>query len=143
MTPKLGKVESERAMPPQRPLPNNDDDVTFSYVTPVQQFGDAVLLGQWFVFIKPDWLQRTGFEQLLTCVELGAGVPRSRCEYRSAWGPHRRTRYTCFYLSFLSADISSFPIIFTEHGSKCREILHQPLHHVTPASQLQTVLEGC
>jgi hypothetical protein len=53
-------------MPPQRPLPDNDNNVTLSYVTPVQQFGDAVLLGQWFVFIKPDWLQRTGFEQLLT-----------------------------------------------------------------------------
>src|SRR5579875_2587762 len=53
-------------MSSQRPLPNNDNDVTLSYVTPVQQFGDAVLLGQWFVFIKPDWLQHSGFEQLLT-----------------------------------------------------------------------------
>jgi hypothetical protein len=53
-------------MPSQKPLPNYDSRVTFSYASTGQQFGDSILLGHWFVFVKPDWIQRTGFEQLLT-----------------------------------------------------------------------------
>lgn len=52
-------------MPSQKPLATYDSRVTFSYVSPGQQFGDAVLLGEWFVFIKPTWMQQAGLMQLL------------------------------------------------------------------------------
>ena len=31
----------------------------------VEKLGDAALLGKWFVFLKPEWLTRSGMEQLL------------------------------------------------------------------------------
>ncbi len=69
-------------MPSQRPLPENDAHVTFADVSPIQQFGDAALLGQWFVFIKPDWLQRTNFDQLLTYAGLSEQQIKPAILYR-------------------------------------------------------------
>src|SRR5947209_5680838 len=49
----------------QPPLSTYDPLVTISDMSAIQQLGDAALLGNWFVFLKPEWLTRSGMTQLL------------------------------------------------------------------------------
>ncbi len=52
-------------MAPQKPLTLYDSSITFSHAPITQQWGDTILLGNWFVFLKTDWLARSGLEALL------------------------------------------------------------------------------
>ena len=49
-------------MPLHSPLANHDPYVTISDTAKVQTLGDMALLGNWFVFLKAGWMQRSGLE---------------------------------------------------------------------------------
>ncbi len=51
-------------MPPQK-LANYDPYVNISDYALVNTLGDAALVGNWFVFLKADWLERSGMDKLL------------------------------------------------------------------------------
>lgn len=54
------------SMPSHEPLATYDPLVTISDQQATQQLGDAALLGNWFVFLKTEWLIRSGMAQLLS-----------------------------------------------------------------------------
>jgi hypothetical protein len=51
-------------MPLHSPLAYQDPYVTISDPTPVQALSDMALLGNWFVFLKDGWQQRSGIQTL-------------------------------------------------------------------------------
>ncbi len=52
-------------MSAEKTLAQFDPDVRISDFSLVSELGDATLVGEWFVFVKPDWLARSGMEGLL------------------------------------------------------------------------------
>jgi hypothetical protein len=52
-------------MSAEKTLAQHDPDVRISDFSLVGELGDAALIGEWFVFVKPNWLARTGMEGLL------------------------------------------------------------------------------
>src|SRR5438876_4405036 len=52
-------------MPPQKLSADYDPHVSITDFSMVEQLGDTALLGNWFVFLKADWLKRSGMSQLL------------------------------------------------------------------------------
>ena len=52
-------------MPSQKPLAEYDPDVSVSDFQLAEKLGDAVLIGDWFVFLKAEWLARSGLEGVL------------------------------------------------------------------------------
>ena len=52
-------------MATQKLSTDTDPFVNMTDFAMVEQLGDAVLLGNWFVFLKAEWLQRSGLERLL------------------------------------------------------------------------------
>ena len=60
------KIEGKLAyMAIQKLTTENDPYVSMTDFAMVEQLGDAVLLGNWFVFLKAEWLRRSGMERLL------------------------------------------------------------------------------
>src|SRR6266581_5892843 len=49
----------------QKPLPSYDPLVSISDFSLANTLGDSALVGNWFVFLKSDWLQRSGMDKLL------------------------------------------------------------------------------
>ncbi|HVB76020.1 MAG TPA: hypothetical protein VNE38_20905, partial [Ktedonobacteraceae bacterium] len=43
-----------------------DSSLHISDVSLIDRLENSVLVGNWFAFLKPDWLQRSSFEPLLT-----------------------------------------------------------------------------
>src|SRR5437588_1245497 len=52
-------------MSPQKLLADYDPYVSITDFSMVENLGDTALLGNWFVFLKADWLKRSGMAQLL------------------------------------------------------------------------------
>ncbi len=52
-------------MSEEKTLAQYDPDVSVSDVALAEQLGDAALVGDWFVFMKANWLARSGMEGLL------------------------------------------------------------------------------
>src|SRR5437868_1626179 len=58
-------------MPLQKALTDHDPLVTISDPSAVEQMGDTVLLGNWFVFLRAEWLRRSGMSQLFPTAGIG------------------------------------------------------------------------
>ncbi|GAC1347024.1 MAG: hypothetical protein NVSMB27_11630 [Ktedonobacteraceae bacterium] len=67
-------------MPVQKLIADYDPHVSITDYAMAEKLGDAALLGNWFVFLKADWLNRSGMAQLLQ--PLSAGEPRSNIIFR-------------------------------------------------------------
>lgn len=48
----------------------------------VNRLGDVALLGQWFAFLKPEWLERSGMDMLLASSGIGQAVPKPSIIFR-------------------------------------------------------------
>lgn len=59
-----------------------DPSLRISDFALVEKLGDSVLLGNWFAFLKANWLQRSGMEPLLALSGLTAGPPKSAILFR-------------------------------------------------------------
>lgn len=49
----------------QSPSADYDSSIHVSDYSLVEKLGDAILVGKWFVFLKPDWLSRSGMDRVL------------------------------------------------------------------------------
>ena len=67
----------------QRNVPvEYDPSLRISDVALIEKLGDSVLLGNWFAFLKANWLQRSGMESLLALSGLAVGPARSTILFR-------------------------------------------------------------
>ena len=64
--------------------PGNDYDalVSISDYDLVNKLGELALLGNWFAFLKPEWLARSGMDTLLAVSGLASAVPRPAILFR-------------------------------------------------------------
>jgi len=69
-------------MTTQKLSTDNDQFVSMTDFAMVEQLGDAVLLGNWFVFLKAEWLQRSGLERLLEQANVAGTPARSAIVFR-------------------------------------------------------------
>src|SRR5690242_9446423 len=69
-------------MPLQKALTDHDPLVTISDPSTVEQLGDTVLLGNWFVFLRAEWLKRSGMSQLFPVAGTGEYLARSTVLFR-------------------------------------------------------------
>jgi hypothetical protein len=49
----------------QSPSADYDPSIQITDYSLVEKLGDAVLVGKWFVFLKPNWLSRSGMDRIL------------------------------------------------------------------------------
>lgn len=61
---------------------NYDPNVNISDVSLVEKLGDSVLLGKWFVFLKADWLKRSGMDKVLATSGITGVNPRPAVLFR-------------------------------------------------------------
>jgi len=67
----------------QRNVPvEYDPSLRISDFALIEKLGDSVLLGNWFAFLRANWLQRSGMEPLLALSGLTAGPPKSAILFR-------------------------------------------------------------
>src|ERR1700694_4384498 len=59
-----------------------DPSVHISDFSLVERLGDSVLPGNWFVFLKANWLHRSGMEQLLALSGVAASPIKSTILFR-------------------------------------------------------------
>src|SRR5437867_7151737 len=52
-------------MPLRKPLADNDPHVSITDFSVLEKLGDTALIGNWFVFLKAEWLHRSGMAQLM------------------------------------------------------------------------------
>jgi hypothetical protein len=69
-------------MPLQKALTDHDPLVTISDPSAVEQLGDTVLLGNWFVFLRAEWLRRSGMNQLFPAAGIGEQLARPTVLFR-------------------------------------------------------------
>ncbi len=67
-------------MSPQKLV--HDPYVSITDFSMVENLGDTALLGNWFVFLKADWLKRSGMAQLLEPSSLLEAFARSTIVFR-------------------------------------------------------------
>ncbi len=63
----------------------NDPTIQISDMALVEKLGESALVGKWFVFLRSDWLHRSGIDRLLTLTGLTSttvGSPRSAILFR-------------------------------------------------------------
>src|SRR5947199_2533031 len=83
--PGVEAVSEERGvltMPLQKPLTDHDPLVTISDPSAVEQLGDTVLLGNWFVFLRAEWLRRSGMSQLFPAAGMDEQLARPTVVFR-------------------------------------------------------------
>ena len=67
----------------QRNVPvDYDPSLRVSDFSLVEKLGDSVLMGNWFAFLKANWLQRSGMEPLLVQSGVVVGSPQSAILFR-------------------------------------------------------------
>src|ERR1700730_6955359 len=67
----------------QRNVPvDYDPSLRISDFALIEKLGDSVLSGNWFAFLKANWLQRSGMEPLLALSRVTAGPPKSAILFR-------------------------------------------------------------
>lgn len=66
----------------QRPPEEFDSTVQISDYTLVEKLGDAALLGNWFAFLKADWLARSGMDKILAVSGLAQPAPKHAILFR-------------------------------------------------------------
>lgn len=67
----------------QRNVPvEYDPSLRISDFALIEKLGDSVLLGNWFAFLRANWLQRSGMEPLLALSGLTAGPPKPAILFR-------------------------------------------------------------
>ncbi len=59
-----------------------DPSISISDSQLINTLGDAALVGSWFVFLKADWLQRSGMDTLLTTSGIAGVTPKSAILFR-------------------------------------------------------------
>lgn len=59
-----------------------DPSLRISDFSLIEKLGDSVLLGNWFAFLKANWLQRSGMEPLLAISGVMASPPKSAILFR-------------------------------------------------------------
>ena len=59
-----------------------DPAISISDAQLINTLGDAALVGSWFVFLKAEWLQRSGLETLLTTSGIASVAPKSAILFR-------------------------------------------------------------
>ncbi|HZT98461.1 MAG TPA: hypothetical protein VFA10_02305, partial [Ktedonobacteraceae bacterium] len=69
-------------MPLQKLLTDHDPLVTISDPSAVEQLGDTVLLGNWFVFLRAEWLSRSGMSQLFLAAGMSEQLARATVLFR-------------------------------------------------------------
>jgi len=63
-------------------LPDHDQLLRVSDWSMPQQLGDSVLLGNWFVFLKAEWLQRSGMEVALAATSIDSSHAKPAIVFR-------------------------------------------------------------
>ena len=67
----------------QRNVPvDYDPSLRISDFPLIEKLGDSVLLGNWFAFLKANWLHRSGMEPLLAISGVTAGSAKSAILFR-------------------------------------------------------------
>lgn len=66
----------------QKPLAPYDPNLVISDKSMIDTLGDAALLGNWFVFLKAEWLQRSGMHSLLATSGLAEITPKPTIQFR-------------------------------------------------------------
>src|SRR5437763_4331764 len=69
-------------MSPQKLVADYDPYVSITDFSMVENLGDTALLGNWFVFLKADWLKRSGMAQLMEPSSLLEAFARSAIVFR-------------------------------------------------------------
>lgn len=69
-------------MAAQNAMTDYDPNVTITDFTMVEQLGDAVLLGNWFVFLKAEWLEKAGLARVLELSGVGGTAARPAIVFR-------------------------------------------------------------
>src|SRR5713226_9465063 len=69
-------------MPLQKLIADYDPHVSITDYAMAEKLGDTALLGNWFVFLKADWLNRSGMAQLLQPSSTGETFARSSIIFR-------------------------------------------------------------
>src|SRR5579859_4966604 len=59
-----------------------DPTLRISDFSLVEKLGDCILTGNWFAFLKANWLQRSGMEPLLVQSGVVVGPPKSAILFR-------------------------------------------------------------
>jgi hypothetical protein len=67
---------------PLSPGDNYDSLVRITDYELVNRLGDLALLGNWFAFLKPEWLERSGMDTLLESSGIGQAVPKPSIIFR-------------------------------------------------------------
>ena len=80
-------------MTTQNLVADYDPNVSITDFSMVEQLGDTALLGNWFVFLKAEWLNRSGMARLLELSSVTGAYARSNIIFRgksdyAAIGPH-------------------------------------------------------
>src|SRR5947209_10659163 len=69
-------------MSPQKLVADYDPLVSITDSSMLENLGDAALLGNWFVFLKADWLKRSGMARLLELSGTTETLGRSAIVFR-------------------------------------------------------------
>lgn len=69
-------------MTTQQPMAEHDPLIRITDFEAVQGLGETVLLGNWFVFLRADWLQRSGLAQTLARAGVGEGTAQPTILFR-------------------------------------------------------------
>ena len=69
-------------MTTQNLVADYDPNVSITDFSMVEQLGDAALLGNWFVFLKAEWLNRSGMARLLELSSVTGTYARSNIIFR-------------------------------------------------------------
>src|SRR5579883_2755092 len=67
---------------PSTPGENYDALIRITDYELVNKLGDLALLGNWFAFLKPEWLERSGMDALLASSGVGQVVPKPSIIFR-------------------------------------------------------------
>ncbi len=66
----------------QIPAANSDASIRISDYSLVNTVGDSALVGNWFVFLKADWLKRSGMDKLLATSGIAQVTPKPAILFR-------------------------------------------------------------
>lgn len=69
-------------MTTQNLVADYDPNVSITDFSMVEQLGDSALLGNWFVFLKAEWLNRSGMDRLLELSSVTGAYARSNIIFR-------------------------------------------------------------
>lgn len=69
-------------MIPQTPQVDHDSSVHITDYALVERLGDAALVGKWFVFLKANWLARSGMDRVLASSGVQQGEAQAAILFR-------------------------------------------------------------